>query len=297
MDRGRGHDDRFRGAALVGALALLLANAIPVAVAQVAASDIVLVDYHVSPDPRAGSADADPFSSTTRPDAPFPTGALPATRVDGVLLAAAAPEGDPSNPAAHTRELQNLLKERAATGAPVRLDITGTTTSVEAVVTPTANVSRVVVHAAVVKDGAFAKSRVERDLAVATLPSRSVDLATGSPRSIAWERNASDGGTGVAVWVELVDDAGTHRAGEVVQAALWTGAPVHRITKGILIEHLTATWCEPCGPSDAAVALVVGAPPSVAFTASYLVAPSAWTFAGAGIGIAAAVWLLRRSAP
>src|SRR5438034_10806271 len=91
-------------------------------------SSVFLVVYHVTPDPRAGTADADPFSAASAaPDAEL-AAHLPATRVDGVLEASGAPEGDPANPAAHTRELQRLLDERAATGVPFVLDITGDTT-------------------------------------------------------------------------------------------------------------------------------------------------------------------------
>src|SRR5438552_16726760 len=140
---------------------LALALALAPAQAQ-STSSVVLVVYHVTPDTRAGTADADPFSAASAAPDVVLAAHLPATRVDGVLEASGAPEGDPANPAAHTRELQRLLDERAAAGAPVELDITGNSTSARIVATGAASGARI--HAALLRDGAIAKGRIERDL-------------------------------------------------------------------------------------------------------------------------------------
>lgn len=309
-----------RGSAPMRAPVLLLAALLlsPLAAAQSSRpAEAVLLVYHLSPDPRAGEADADPFSS---PDAPLPAGLgedggalrLPATRLDGVLSVSAAPEGDPGSALARFRETQKLLLLRQRTGAPVTLEVAGSlgangTLRVEVGVEPVAPLEggpfevRLVVFEDGVPDPLG--PRLHRHVARLVLPPETVTLSSrvqvvrDVPLKASWDAER----LGVVASVAHVGDGSRFQPGEVLQAAAWRAGqdgPTRQVAKTVLLEEATATWCEPCRPATESLALVASQFGADAAGSdgprAYALAPTPLALAGLAAGGLLGLALLRR---
>ena len=266
-------------------LALLLA---PHALAQVGSEPVTFLVYRPWPDPRAGSAEADPLASPLAPP-PRDVERLPFTLADRAQTAQRAPENAPESALAHYRELSRLVQAREAQGAPLSLTLTGTlaTGILEIAASPSeaASVQLVVFeHARAPYAARFVLAPVALAANETTRQSVRLDPAWDAAR------------LGVVAIAE--------RQGET-QSATWlvgsTSATV-QTRKSVLLEHVTASWCDPCRPVDEALALLAAqrgvAGALVTDEApSYLRAPSWTLYAGLILGGAAAVALLRRRKP
>lgn len=301
----------MRGASIALALLALL-PALAGAQSPVEA-DVVILVYHVHPDPRGGTPEADPYGSDR---APIPEGLadrggalrLPATRLDRAVRVSDAPEGDPASALAHFREAQDHLRRRQATGTPVTVGVDAAVNhdhgaiQISYVVDPGApqggrNLS---VQLVVFEDGIPdpTERRLHRFVVRAVDDARTfpfenepMRLRRDLPLDDAWDPER----LGLAVLV--LDPA----SGEVVQAASWRagqGVATLQARKAVLVEHATATWCEACRPADESMSLLASqfgaggsgaAPPS-----SYAVPPSPLAFVGAVAGGAVGLFLLRR---
>ena len=224
---------------------MLFALLVPaVGVAQPAPPErqLSVVVYHAHPDPAAGTARADPFSSPASP----PAARLPLTRVDGVLEASDAPGGDPASTSAHFMEMRRLVQERQRASPDLLLElearVEGGAVRGRASL-PGATV--VVVEDGVEHDG-DSGVRVHRFVARA----RAVAGEDGA-FEVALEPGWDARRLAVVAWVTGADgvaQSATWRAGQAGATAQRSHAP--------LVEHWTATWCAPCGPSDHALALL-----------------------------------------
>jgi len=299
--------------ALVAGLILL---ALAPASAQQPSGAPVLVVYHAWPDPEAGRPDADPFSSPDALPLPgLPAERLPATRADGVLDADPAPEGNPDSAVTQVRELQRLVDLRAATGSPATLDVDGAlqpgALAVDVNVTAQEPLGLVEARVVLVEDGipfdAGGGTQMLRHVARASAPAERANLSAvgasfGLHREIALPNGTDPARVGVVVALRVVDPSDPAREpGEVVQAASWTArqaGPTHQAEKAVLVERLTATWCEPCSPGDAAVSLLAArdAPAAQSAGARYLQPVGPWAAAGLAAGLGAFALLLRRRA-
>ncbi|HUR68246.1 MAG TPA: hypothetical protein VM370_03300 [Candidatus Thermoplasmatota archaeon] len=261
-------------------LAPLVAAQAPDAPAGPPASFLV---YHAP-----GGREPDPLASVL---APPPAGAerLPATLFDGVERADPAPENAPERALAHYREMQRRLlsRESAPPGVELRLDgaLTGDALHVSVAASGPATLSVVVFEHGVDLAGrprpyvarfAF-EPTTERTLASEVHLQRDWD-----PEKLGFVAIARNGS-------------------EVVQSATWTvagDAPVVQTQKSVLVEHVTASWCDACGPADEAIALLATqrgvAGPLAAGEVQYLRAPSWLLYAGLAMGALAAVAVLRR---
>jgi hypothetical protein len=144
-------------------------------------------------------------------------------------------------------------------------------------------------------------SRLLRYVVRADASAERVDLA--SPASFARDMPlpADVDATRVLVvaYVRVLEGAGTYEPGEVVQSATWSprqSEPTHQVSKRVLVEHATATWCEPCHPSDDAIDLLAARSSQAVGSESYLHVPSPAGLAGLAMGAGAAVFLWRRRA-
>lgn len=310
------------GSSIMRALPVLLAllALAPLAPAQDwPQAEVVVLAYHPHPDPRAGRDDADPFSSASAPPpedlAVLDHGALrlPATRLDGVLRVSDAPEGDPASALAHFREAQRLLLLRQRTGAPVAIEIAGTQNGaaldLEMNLAPAAALgnasleARVVVFEDAVPDPAA--PRLHRFVVRHVEPAEPVDLsrATRLTRSIPLDPAWSIDRVAVAVFIAYVGaEGGRFMPGEVLQAASWRvgqAGPTVQVEKAVLVEALTATWCDACRPTEESIALVAsqfGASGLESPVQGYDVRPGALALGGLVTGLGAGVLLLRRRA-
>lgn len=83
----------------------------------------------------------------------------------------------------------------------------------------------------------------------------------------------------------------------VEQSVTWRGADVRQVGRAVLVEHWTATWCAPCGPSDHALALFAsqsGLPLDHVAHEGYARPLSFLVVAGLVVGAGAGVALVRR---
>ncbi|MEA3199295.1 MAG: hypothetical protein QOE90_723 [Thermoplasmata archaeon] len=280
-------------AALVGFLLLA-----PLAAAQTP----VIVNYHVWPDPEAGKPDADPFSAPGVAPLPgLPGDRMPATRADAVEDADPAPGGNPDSSVAHLQEFQRLLALRGATGAGATIDVEGAAQPgallVRVNVTATEALGATETRVVLVEDDAghrFAARNASAPLAANLSAGQSASFDVTLPLGAADAQKV-----GVVVTVRALDAVGPRQAGEVVNAASWSvrqGAPTRQVEKAVLLEHVTATWCEPCGPSDQALALLAARTAPQESGARYLQPPTPWTVAGLALGAGALLLLVRRRA-
>lgn len=294
--------------------ALLLAS--PALAQSTRPAEAVLLAYHLHPDPRAGEAEADPFSS---PRAPLPAGLgedqgalrLPATRLDGVLSVSAAPEGDPGSALARFRETQRLLLLRQRTGAPITLEVSGraeaaSTLRLDVGVEPAAPLEgafelRLVVFEDGVPDPLG--PRLHRHVVRLVMEPEPVHLSSTSrvTRSVPLDAAWDPARVGVAVSVAHVGNASRYEPGEILQAAAWRAGqegPTRQVAKAVLVEQATATWCEPCRPADESLSLVAsqfGADAGdAAGPRAYAFAPTPLALAGLAAGGLVGVLLLRR---
>lgn len=284
-------------------LALLAPGVLAQDEARVRTASILV--YHPSPDPRAGHPDADPLGS---PPAPPPAGLGPGdTLFDGVASASAAPEGAPESALAHFRELQRLFLQRERTGAPVAIDlggrIDGDRLRFDAIVTPTTAATRgaLSISFVVFENGVGAPTadgtRAHPYVARTTVAGAALDLANGSAtveRDVALDAGWRAERLGVVAIVRAED-------GEAVQSAAWlarSDARAVQVSKAVLVERATATWCAPCGPSDEALALFASQYGVDSLPASggsgYLRAPTPLMLLGLAAGLGAGAVLLRR---
>lgn len=284
--------------------ALLLVLAATPAAAQRAPDAPVILVFHAWPDALAGEPGADPFSS---PDAtPLPgldAARLPATRADGVLDADPAPEGSPESAVAHVRELQRLLALRDATppGATLEVDGAQRPGMLRVNVTATAReaLGRVEARVVLVEDEAPYDGRAHRLVARLVAAPENGTLAPGESlrfaRDLPIPANVDASRVGVAVSLRALDAAGLREAGEVVQAAWWAPrqeGPTRQEAKAVLVEHVTATWCEPCAASDSAIDLLASRDADASSATAYARAPTPWAAAGlaGGVALAAVAW-------
>lgn len=278
-----------RGPLLLALAALLLLPSVHGQAEPVRAASFLV--YHPWPDPRAGEPEADPYATRSAPPPPglVPDGSLrlPATLLDRVERANPAPEGQPESALAHFREMQRLLAARERTGSPLALTLGGALerdalrVEAQAPYAPEgANVGFVVFEHQP-PEGAYAARLVA---APAPLPAQA-----SLPLDPLWDQQR----LGV---VAIVQDA----RGAALQSATWlVGAPTTtQRTKAVLVEHATATWCEPCGASDDAFALLssqygaLGAPQGG--EGSHLRAPDGYLYGGLALGALVAFLALRR---
>lgn len=269
-------------------LALLVLLAAPAWAATTSAGTVTVVQY-----------DADSVAAPP----PAELQGLPATVVDGVLVADNAPQGNPASAFAHFQEIQGLVDQRAATGAPVTIELDGRveggnlTFDVNA--TTTEALPSVRLGLVVVQDDPDGR----RFVAVAAPPGAEGALAPDQPLALARTLpvNASwdPARLGVVAWVKLLGASGTFAGGEVVQSATWTAAqaaPTRQAAKAPLVEHATATWCEPCQPSDQAIALLAGAAGAQGGK-RYALPPTPLAILGLAGGAVVGLVLVRRRAP
>ena len=297
----------------------MLALAAPPAPAQAdREAEVVVLAYHAHPDPRAGREDADPFSSPRAPlPAQFRQGGedaprLPATRLDGVAQVSDAPEGDPASALAHFREAQRLLLLRQRTGAPVAVELRATpepgVLRVDLVLAPAGDLGnaspalRLVVFEDPVPDPAGPRAHrfVVRHVATPEpLDLRKPgQLARDLPLDPSWDPTR----VGVAAIVEHAGEPGRHARGEVLQAAAWRAGqegPTVQVGKAVLVEAVTATWCDACRPTEESLALLASqfaASPLDQGPASYEARPGPLALGGLLAGAGVGVLLLRRRA-
>lgn len=293
-----------RGVLVLAVLAALLA---PLAQAAPASQAVVLV-YHVHPDPRAGEPDADPFSTPNATSAGLFQGSLgvrlPLTRLDGVQPV--EPQGDPSLALNHFREMQSLLLARQRAGSPLALTLAVTRDADGLAIQLDARATRAVegpheLRVVVAEDGipydAPNGVRTHRFVARHDLDARPFDLQPGSA-SARLAAPVPDGADparlAVVAYVRGPD-------GAVLQSAMARpGERVEQTTKAVLVEHASATWCEPCAPADEAIHLLstqFGAGASLSgATGGTLRAPGLWSVAGLALGLGGGILLMRRRA-
>lgn len=293
----------MRGAWIVWVLLLVAAPVF----AQAPREAPTLVVYHPWPDPEAGRPDADPFSAANVTPLPgLDPARLPATRADGVLDADPAPEGNPDSAVAHVRELQRLLNLRLATGAPASLVIDGALRPGVLALNVTARaheaLGEVEARIVLVEDGATYDGRSHRFVARAVAPLERANLSAAEA-SLAFAREipippgVDASRVGVAVSLRVLQADARREAGEVVQSASWSPrqeGPTIQDEKAPLVEHVSATWCEPCAASDAALDLLAAQQASTTGSGAYLRAPSPWAWSGALAGVVVGVIALRR---
>lgn len=269
------------------AAVLLAVLLLPPALAQVSGEPVSFLVYRPWPDPRAGAADADPLASALAPP-PREVDRLPFTLVDREARARTAPENQPESALAHYRELSRLVQSRETTGAPLTLTLSGALVpgALEARVSPSedANVTLVVFE--------HATSPYAARFVLAPVRVAANETSTHTIRlDPAWRADR----LGVVAIAE--------RGGEIQSATWWarSDAPVVQRGKSVLVEHVTASWCDPCAPVDEALALLatqrgVAGPLPTGGAPSYLRAPDWSLYAGLAVGLAAAVALARRRA-
>lgn len=210
---------------------------------------------------------------------PFATNSLPVTLFDNATLASDAPEGNPASASAHFQEFRNLLtaRENAGTKFPLTLeaDLQG--------------------HMLVVNDNAPANLTVKRVLVEDALKPRFIARAVTNASTFALDPAWNHQRLGVVL---IVSDPAT---GEVLNSATWLAGqagPTVQTTKAVLVEHATATWCDPCAASDSAYDLLAsqtGHPPPTSAGRSYWVEPGALAFIGLAVGLAVGILLWRRA--
>lgn len=134
-----------------------------------------------------------------------------------------------------------------------------------------------------------------------------LDLSNGTAADVSWLAALGEWSLDrlvVAAWVEQSAPSPRFDAHEVVQAThAPAGASVHQDSKGVLVEVLSATWCEPClygdlAAEDLAVSLGSAEPLREPRT-RYLEGPARpWLTIPLSLaaGVAVAAWA-RRSAP
>lgn len=264
-------------------LLALLALLAPAVVAQeVPDAPVSFLVFHAQ-----GGRDADPLAGAQAPP-PAAAQRLPATFVDGAR-ADQAPENAPERALAHFRELQRLVSRAEATPAGAELTLSATARdgilSIALDSDRTAGLSVVVFEHGVPLDGQ-PQPYVARYASTTTNAS---ELDLGVALDPTWDV----GRLGV---VAIAREGDT-----VLQSATWTasqGAPTVQRARSVLVEHVTASWCDPCAPADEAVALLAtqrgAAGPLEAGDVRYLRAPSWTLYAGLLLGAAAAILVLRR---
>lgn len=273
------------------ALAALLAHAPTVLSTETFAGterDVTILVYHVYPDPAAGTPRADPFSTPLAPGDLSDGTRLPVTRVDGGRFASEAPEGDPASAAAHFREVRALVQERQRAGGsvPLELEAHWDAGRVWGRVTGNGTPRAFVVEDAIPFD-ADSGVTVHRFVARAELPV--VDGVFNATLDPSW----STARIGVVAWL-------ASPSGEVLQSAsrmAGDASTVRQVERSVLVEHATATWCQPCGPSDQALALLAsqyGFPPPSGGPAEIVPRLSVPALAGLAAGALAGILLLRR---
>lgn len=244
--------------------------------------------YHV-----VGGRDPDPLASrlVDTPDVER----LPATFFDRAERADAAPENAPESAPAHYREMERRLSARETMGTP-RLFLTVVhegdllLATVRGEGNGTLNTSFVVFeHGATL--GGVPQPYVAR------FSTASSDLPANASRGaqIRVDPSWNEGRLGVV--------AIAREGEEIVQSATWIeggDSTVRQLSKGVLVEHVTASWCTACRPADEAFALLSlqrgAGGPLESGDATYFRAPSWRLYAGLVIGGMVALVIFRRRA-
>lgn len=254
--------------------------------AQVSNTPVTILIYHAP-----GGPEPDPLAT---PLAPPPASALrlPATTFDRVERASNNPESAPARSEAHMREFQRILGIRETVPAPVELRVGGALApgalEIEASLLgePRAVRLELVVfeHDEAPYAARFALSPLEL-----TVPANLTERVRLDP---SWTPDK------LGVVAIVIDEKG-----EALQSATWLvrdDASSVQTTRAVLVEHVTASWCEPCRPVDAAVALLGeqrGAAGGVGRSGeiAYLRPPTWQLWLGLALGGAAGIALARRS--
>lgn len=269
---------------LVLAMLALLA---PAVAAQDAPSGHVasFLAYHAD-----GGRDADPLASPLAPP-PARADRLPATFFDGSRRADNAPENAPERALAHYREFQRLLlaRESVPAGTTISLDATLDTNTLEvrAFAPESVNWTLVLFEQGAPRDG-VPQPYVARYVTDAP---DAREITRDFPLDAAWQHER----LGVVAIARNGD--------EVLQSATWTLAratPTVQRERAVLVEHVTASWCDPCRPADEAFALLSSqrgmAGPLGSGELQYFHAPGWQLYAGLALGGLVAFALLRRRA-
>lgn len=278
----RHHGSRRVRAASLG-VALLALILLPPALAQVGSEPVSFLVYRPWPDPRG--LDGDPLASALAPP-PRAAERLPLTLVDRAVEASRAPENAPESALAHYREISRLVQEREAQGAPLALTLGGTVGPgvlvIDVLASRDAHVSLVVFeHAFSAYAARFVLEPTQAQANVTTRQEARLDPSWNVERLGVVAIAQRDGETQSATWLVSAD------------------APTVQTRKSVLVEHVTANWCDPCGPVDEALALLatqrgVAGPLASVGAPSYLRAPEWPLLAGLVLGGGAALALLRR---
>ncbi|HVM45956.1 MAG TPA: hypothetical protein VM582_08485, partial [Candidatus Thermoplasmatota archaeon] len=208
----------------------------------------------------------------------------------------------PQSAPAHYREMLRLVQAAAVEGAGVGLVVRGSvapgTLGVQVETRALANAPEGVELALVLfEHGVVVAGRTEPYVARFALDPVRVSVPGNASQQLrldpAWDLDR----VGV-VALALVD-------GRVVQSATWLprqDAPTVQLVRAPLVEHVTASWCSPCGPADEALILLAtqrgpAGPLPALGEGSYLRAPTGWLWAGLALGAAGAVALARGGRP
>lgn len=304
-------------------VALALVVVAPAAVAQGPAVTVLL--HHPHPD------DADPFGfpfagsdSFTARHAHFEAESgrfdYPYFVADGILPIAALP--DPAAPYVSVREAYgDAVAARAAQDPPVTLllssSLAGDAIAVRLTIEPEADLAGEDLHAwaAIMEDPVHYQAPAgltngvtdHRFTLRAIADLGPIDLGNGTAVEVAWHVRLGPWEKDrilVAAWVEQSAPSPRFDAREVVQAThARLGASVTQAPKGVLVEVLSATWCDPCLYGDRAaedLAVSLGAArPLAAARVRYFEAPANPWLTGivcVAAGAAIAAWA-RRSPP
>lgn len=274
---------------------LALAFVLPAALAQpTPASPASFLVYHA-----AGGPSPDPLASPLAP-APFDAARLPTTRFDRASVASAAPENAPESAPAHFREFARLLAEREVGGAPLGLRIEGDaqvgalTMRVESLVLGDGAPTNVTLQLVVFEHGVDVGGRLHPYVARFASAPQALALPGVASTRLALDPSWSLDDLGVVAIASA--------EGEVLQSATWLvrqDAPTEQRAKSVLIEQVTASWCEPCTPAEEALALLSiqrGVAPALAARpeGSHLRAPDVLFYVGLAFGLVAALALVRR---
>lgn len=277
------------------ALAALLL-ALPVALAQATepVRPLSFLVYHAE-----GGAQPDPLATPLT--SAFAASRMPVTLFDRAERAASAPEGAPASAPAHYREFQRLVERREAGGAPIALAMEGEARpdalelTLEATALGAFEPGAVNVSFVLFEHGALAEGRPQPYVArAATAPQRLLVNGTLEQEiqlDPAWALDR--------IGVVAIAEAGD----VVLQSVTWMparGGFARSVDKTVLVEHVTATWCNACAPADDALGLLAAqrgvAGPLDAGATHDARAPGVLFYVGLAIGGLASVALFRRRA-
>lgn len=270
------------------AIVLLALPAIP---AQTEAVPATFLVYHTP-----GGRDPDPLASPLAPP-PDGTERLPATLFDRQERAHTAPENAPESALAHYREFQRAMARRESEPAGARITLTGELAPSALRVEADVSDGPATLTLVVFEHGVPLAGRPQPY--VARFVARPLEVPPGGGR-VASQLHLDPAWDPERIGVVAIASEGTR----VLQSATWTprlDAPTIQTRRAVLVEHVTASWCDPCRPADEAFALLAtqrGAAGALdAGDVAYFRAPTPLFYAGLALGSLVALALARRSAP